>query len=113
MFDISEPDVPQVSPDEVKKSIEGKDGSILLDVRTSGEFSNGKLEGSINIPVDKVASDIVTIIPDKNKTIFVYCLSGSRSLHAVDMMVKLGYKKVFNMTQGLLAWRAKGFPVVD
>jgi rhodanese-related sulfurtransferase len=104
--------VPQVTPDEVKKSIDAKDGTILLDVRTPGEVAKGKLEGSINIPLDRVACDIVMSTPDKNKKIFVYCLSGSRSVHAVDTMLKLGYTKVFNMTQGLLAWRVKGYPVV-
>jgi len=37
-------------------------------------------------------------------------LSGSRSVHAVDAMARMGYKKVYNMTNGLLAWRVKGYP---
>lgn len=113
MDDFSEPKVPQVTADEVKKAIDGKQTCVLLDVRTPGEYARGKIEGSINLPVDKVDSDILTVIPDKSAKIYVYCLSGSRSIYAVDTMVNLGYTNVFDMAHGLLAWRAKYFPVVS
>jgi len=51
-------------------------------------------------------------VPPCSAKIFVYCLSGSRSVHAVDVMVKPGYTNVFDMEHGLLGWRAKYFPVV-
>jgi rhodanese-related sulfurtransferase len=113
MNHFSEPKVPQVSAEDVKKTIDGKESCILLDVRTEGEFTRGKIAGSINLPVDKVDCDILKVVPDKSVKIYVYCLSGSRSVHAVDVMVKLGYTNVFDMKQGLLAWRAKYFPVVS
>jgi rhodanese-related sulfurtransferase len=105
---ILEPNVPQISVDVVKKSIDAHENAILLDVRTVGEYSRNKLENARNLPLDEVAQRIESIVPDKSVKIFVYCLSGSRSIHAVDAMVKLGYTNVFNMTGGLLAWRAKG-----
>ena len=51
-------------------------------------------------------------VVNKSKTIYVYCLSGSRSNVAVETMVQLGYKKVFSMTSGLLMWRSKKYPLV-
>ncbi len=104
-----EPSVPQVSVDEVKKMIDAKEDLILLDVRTEGEVSRGKLENSINIPIDQIPAKVEGIMADKNAMIIVYCLSGSRSVFAVEFMQKLGYKNVLNMTNGILAWRAKGF----
>jgi len=85
---------------------------ILLDVRTPGEYGKGKIEGSINIPVDTISNEVATKLPDKNTTIYVYCLSGSRSNVAVETMVQLGYTKVFSMTSGLLMWRSKKYPMV-
>lgn len=113
MDDFSEPKVPQVTAEDVKKAIDGKESFILLDVRTPEEYARGKIAGSINLPVDKVDCDIVKVVPDKSAKVYVYCLSGSRSVHAVDVMVKLGYSNVFDMKQGLLAWRAKYFPLVS
>ena len=103
---------PQISADEVYKAINDKMDIVLLDVRTPGEYSKGKIEGSINIPVDDVSSKIAATIPDKNKTIYVYCLSGSRSIVAVETMIQLGYTNIFSMTSGLLMWRSKKYPMV-
>jgi thioredoxin 1 len=113
MIDITEPNVPQITTEEVKKSLDAKEDVALLDVRTVGEYSRGKIEGGINLPVDEVAYKIESLIPDKSKKIYVYCLSGSRSVHAVEAMIKLGYSNVSTVTSGLLAWRAKGYPVVS
>ena len=111
MFNLFGPKVPQITPDEVKKSLDTKEKIILLDVRTTSEYSKGKIESSINLPLDQVSQKITNVIPDKDKKIYVYCLSGARSISAVDSMTKLGYKNVFNMSNGLLAWRAKSYPV--
>ena len=101
-----------ISAQEVKKAIDNKENYILLDVRTPQEFSRGKIEGAINVPVDDVPQKIERVIPDKNAIIYVYCLSASRSPIAVEMMQELGYKKAFNMEHGLMAWRIYKYPMV-
>ncbi len=103
------PNLPNISAEKVKMAIDAKTDVLLLDVRTTSEYARGKIAGAINVPVDEVANKIASVLPDKTKTIYVYCLSGSRSVFAVDAMLKLGYKNVFNMTSGLLAWRVKGY----
>lgn len=113
MFNFITPDVPQITADEVKKALDEKQHVILLDVRTPAEYSRGKITNSINLPVDDVEEKVESLIPDKSQRVYVYCLSGSRSVYAVETMEKLGYTNVFNITQGLLAWRGKKFPVVS
>lgn len=105
-------DVPQITADEVQKAINEKKDIILLDVRTPEEYSRGKIDSSINISVENIPDQIISAIPDKNKTIYAYCLSGSRSDVAVAMMKQLGYANAFSMTNGLLMWRSKKFPLV-
>jgi phage shock protein E len=99
-----------ISPQEVMKAINNHQPMILLDVRTKGEYARGKIAGAINLPVDEVESRIEQILPDKNATIYVYCLSASRSPFAVGIMEKLGYQHVFNMDPGLLGWRVFNYP---
>jgi len=101
--------VPQITADDVKKSIDSKENVILLDVRTPVEFSRGKIGGSVNLPVDDVAEKIIGIVPNKNQKIYVYCLSGLRSDVAVETMIQLDYTNVFSMTSGLLMWRSKKY----
>ncbi len=109
MFTFSVPNVPQIDASDVKKAIDATSDIVLLDVRTEQEFAKGSIAGSINLPVDKVQDTVEKVLADKNKTIYVYCLSGSRSVHAVAAMVALGYTNVYDMKSGLLAWRAKGY----
>ncbi len=112
MFDFLKPKVPRVTVADLKHALDAKELCILLDVRTPGEYAKGKIAGSINLPTDDVAARIRSVMPDQSAKTYVYCLSGSRSAHAVDAMAKLGYTNVFDVSNGLLAWRASNFPVV-
>jgi phage shock protein E len=112
LFGFHEPEVPTVEPETLKKAIDSGESCIILDVRTSGEFSRGKIQNSINIPVESVRTVAKSKIPDMNNKIYVYCLSGARSTVAVEIMQKLGYKNVYHVAHGLLGWRAKYFPVM-
>lgn len=103
--------VPEVSVEDLKKVIDRHDQIVLLDVRTPGEFARGALLNSINIPVAEVEQRVQSRIADKNIKVYVYCLSGSRSSYAVSIMMKLGYTHVYDVSHGLLAWRAKGYTV--
>lgn len=69
---------------------------VLIDVRTEEEYKEGHIPGSLLIPLDK-AANISTIVPDKKKTLFVYCLSGGRSKNACGIFQKLGYLDVTNI----------------
>lgn len=111
MFNFSSPKVPTIEAISLKKSIDGDEDFLLLDVRTKQEFARGKIQGSINLPLDEVSKKISSICTDKSKKIYVYCLSGSRSIIAVDIMIKMGYKNVFDLKSGLLAWRANQYPI--
>ncbi len=103
--------ISQIIADEVQKAINEKKDVILLDVRTPEEYRRGKIDGSINISVENIPDQIISAIPDKNRTIYAYCLSGSRSDVAVAMMKQLGYTNAFSMTSGLLMWRSKKYPL--
>ena len=111
MFDFMLPKVPQVESKDLYEAIKANEDISILDVRTEGEYSKEKIQNSINLPVDQITGKIESIIPDKNKKIYVYCLSGSRSVFAADTMQRLGYKNVFDVKNGLLAWRVNNFPV--
>lgn len=113
MFNLFGPKVPQIVTSDVKNAIDANKKFILLDVRTVGEYSKGKIKGSINVPLDQVHKQITKTIPDKNSLVYIYCLSGARSESAAQIMLKLGYTNVQNMTSGLLAWRAKGYSLVE
>jgi rhodanese-related sulfurtransferase len=66
-----------------------KQGAIIIDVRTSGEYNAGHIKGSLNIPVDRIASKIDEI-KKKGKTVITCCRSGARSGMAAGILKKQG-----------------------
>jgi len=64
-------------------------GAILIDVRTPGEYSNGKPNNSKNIPLDKIGGEIENI-KKLNKTVVLVCQSGMRSGRATSMLKNRG-----------------------
>jgi rhodanese-related sulfurtransferase len=112
IFGFNEPSVPTVAAEIVKKFIDSKTNCVIIDVRTPPEYMRGKIEGSLNIPVDEIDDKAKTMLTDQSQKIYVYCLSGARSTVAVEKLIKLGYTNVFHMDHSLLGWRAKYFPVI-
>lgn len=72
-----------------------EEGAIIIDVRTVGEFSYGNIDGSINIPLDKLDQKI-SRLKSKSKPIITCCASGSRSASAKSILQSKGYTNVVN-----------------
>lgn len=72
-----------------------KEGAIILDVRTPGEYSQGHIKKSINIPVDQLTNNLAKL-KDKDKCIICCCASGMRSGSAKRILESNGYTNVFN-----------------
>jgi phage shock protein E len=54
-----------------------ENGAIIIDVRTPQEFDHGHIQGSKNIPLDKIQREVKTI-KSFNKPIITVCKSGAR-----------------------------------
>ncbi len=71
-----------------------KKGAFLVDVRTVDEFAEGHVNGSTNIPLDQVASQLEKF--KGKEQIVVFCRSGNRSGQAKMMLEQNGFKNVIN-----------------
>ena len=69
---------------------------ILVDVRSPEEFASGNIEGSINVPVNRIFVGMRKITPNLNAKIVVYCASGMRSSKARKALMQMGYNNVVN-----------------
>jgi rhodanese-related sulfurtransferase len=86
------------------------DSSILIDVREPFEFKGNRIKGAINMPasgnLDKAADTL-----DRNLTLFLYCTSGFRSSNAAKTLYDKGFRKLYNLEGGIVAWRKDGMPI--
>lgn len=98
-----------ISARDAKALLDANKNIYLLDVRTPQEYSQGKLAGSILIPIGEFEQRIREV--PKNKTIIVYCAVGSRSKPVANFLSQQGYKDVYNMTDGIVGWYRNGFPI--
>lgn len=69
-------------------------GAVILDVRSPGEFNSGHIKDAVNIPLDKVSSNLKKIQGWK-KPVITCCQSGTRSGMAAGILRKNGVE-VFN-----------------
>lgn len=74
-----------------------KNGALLIDVRSGGEFVSGHLPRAINLPVNEIAAILPRRVPDKSQVLLVHCQTGLRSGIAKRKMKAMGYAKVFNL----------------
>ena len=81
-----------------------KADDILIDVRRADEFSNGKIPGAINVPVDEIRNRLHEIPTDK--TIYIYCEAGLRGYLAQRILRQSGFENVFNLSGGYYLWNA-------
>jgi phage shock protein E len=69
-------------------------GAYLVDVRTPSEFSQEHVKGSVNIPLDKIPTQLAKFKDKEN--IVVFCRSGSRSGQAKSILENNGFSNVVN-----------------
>lgn len=65
----------------------------ILDVRTVGEFKQGHVNGSVNIPLDKLHGQL-SKLKKQNKPIVACCATGRRSGLAADMLRQAGITSI-------------------
>ncbi len=70
------------------------DGAYLVDVRTKEEYAAGHPDGAVNLPYSDIHAIAERFLPDKNKTVIVYCSTGKRSDQARSSLECLGYKDI-------------------
>ena len=71
-------------------------GTVLIDVRSMGEFDSGHIEGAVALPLDRIQHDISSVVPDKATPLVLYCRSGARSGRACEIVSQLGYTATRN-----------------
>jgi len=97
-------DVPAISVEELKQKLDAKEDIFILDVREPHEYDICNIKGYL-IPVGDLPKRVSEL--DSSREIIAHCRSGVRSAKAVNFLRSAGFKKVYNLTGGILAWADK------
>jgi adenylyltransferase/sulfurtransferase len=102
--------VPEVTPAEVKRKMDTHEPFVLIDVREPHEYQICRIPGSKLIPLGEVPRRMNEL--DSAANIVVHCRSGIRSAQAVEFLMKSGFRKIYNLKGGILAWSDEVDPSV-
>ena len=89
--------------------------TIVIDVRTPGEFSAGYIPDAINIPHRDIISGKITLGQYKDKNIVFYCHSGVRAKIVTDYLKlnpSINEQQIFHLKGDFRAWQAKGKTII-
>jgi rhodanese-related sulfurtransferase len=101
----------QVTIDEFEQALKATKNAVLIDLRTPKEFASGHIKGSKNIDFfGKGFYDQLLKYP-KDTPLFIYCESGGRSGQTFERLKNEGYQLVYEMYEGMSAWRASNKPI--
>jgi adenylyltransferase/sulfurtransferase len=101
----------EITPAELAELLQQPDRPFLLDVRNPYEVAIASIPGTdLVIPVDQLPERINEL--DTAREMVVYCRSGARSGRAVDLLKRAGFRKVKNLTGGVLRWSDDVDPTV-
>jgi adenylyltransferase/sulfurtransferase len=93
----------EISPVELAQWLARDDRPYLLDVRNPYEVEIASIPGTDKvIPVDVLPERLNEL--DSSVEMVVYCRSGARSGRAVELLKSAGFRKIKNLSGGILRW---------
>ncbi len=112
--------VTEITPEELKAKLDAKEDFLLVDVRESGEFERGHIDGAHLVPRGIIEAAADTSYPKhypplsgaREQQIVVYCATSGRSAMAAAVLQMMGFKNVLNLAGGITRWETEGLPQV-
>ncbi len=89
-----------------------KDEAVVVDIRDRKEFGEGRITGSINIPLNSLKSRVGELSKFKDKQIIVADKMGQHSAMAVKQLNAEGFSNVVRLDGGVADWKASNLPLV-
>ncbi len=112
--------VTEWTPSQVHEALAGQHEAgpehqeiVLVDVREKLEWNEGHIPGAIHVPRGYLELQIEEAVPDKSKTVVLYCAGGVRSLIAGVTLQQMGYRDPISMSGGFGQWKGSGYPFVQ
>jgi hydroxyacylglutathione hydrolase len=99
-----------LSVHQLKEKIDRGDDLLVLDTREQDEWESGHIEGALHIYVGHLEERLAEVPGDK--PVAVICTVGHRAGLGASILLRAGYKDVYNVLGSVRAWVAAGFPTV-
>ncbi|MEI6046550.1 MAG: rhodanese-like domain-containing protein [Chloroflexota bacterium] len=99
----------EITPQQADQKRQSSEQVVVVDVREPYEYSEGHIPGSKLAPLGQLTQHL-NELGTKEQELIVVCRSGGRSSQAARQLASLGYKKISNLSGGMMAWMRAGLP---
>ncbi len=99
--------IQNILPTELHQKINNDNTVILVDCREQQEWDESHVEGFTLIPLS-CFEQALDVLQDKSQDIHIMCRSGKRSMNACMFLEENGFKNLYNVQGGILAWKESG-----
>ncbi len=96
--------VAEIAPGELQSRLGNGAGVQLLDVREPFEYEASHIAGARSVPIHDLPRALHQLDLDSDRTVVAICLSGHRSIPAYRLLKRAGYRDVYSLDGGMLAW---------
>ncbi|AWW31706.1 MBL fold metallo-hydrolase [Echinicola strongylocentroti] len=93
--------ITSLPPEEVAKVTTDNPNAVILDVRKQSEYDSEHVKGAEHAPLDYINEHMGQV--DKDKTYFVHCAGGYRSMIFASTMRARGYDNLVDISGGFKA----------
>ncbi len=100
--------VPEVTPEEARRRQQA--GALIVDVREPEEWRAGHIPGAVHVPLGELGARLHEL--DAERELILVCRSGNRSARATVLLQQAGFRQVYNLAGGLVAWTRQRLPLV-
>lgn len=104
--------IPSISPEKFAEIYSNNNSIDIMDVRKKSEYDSEHVVNAINAPLDYI-NESMTLV-DRNKTWYVHCAGGYRSMIFASILKARGFDNLINVEGGFKAIKESGqFPVTE
>lgn len=100
--------VPEVTPEEALRRQQA--GALIVDVREPEEWRAGHIPGAVHVPLGELSGRVRELDPERE--LILVCRSGNRSAQATALLQQAGFRQVYNLAGGLIAWGRHRLPII-
>lgn len=102
---------PQSRAYDLKSRLDwGEPALTIIDIRPTPEFNQSHIQGAISLPMESLVTRAPQTL-EMSRDIYIYSDSDEETATAAAQLREAGYSNVSELTGGLAAWKAVGYPV--
>jgi hydroxyacylglutathione hydrolase len=102
--------IPSMDVSELRERLNQKDDLVLVDVRQQSEWDAGHIPGAIHFEGGRIAWEGFPFLSDQ--PVAIQCGSGNRSMIAISVLRRRGYRNLIQVDGGISKWKINGFEVI-